>query len=82
MASRAVQRAVSQARASRRRPHRLRGGRGARLHPRDVPRARLEEGAAHELEHTSDAGIAVEIALDHLAEDPDYYRKLRRARID
>lgn len=33
-------------------------------------------GAEHELEHTTDRRIARQIALDHLREDPDYYRKL------
>lgn len=38
----------------------------------------LREGTEHELEHTDDRSIAKEIAMDHLAEDPRYYEKLRR----
>jgi len=36
----------------------------------------LEKGIEVEYEHTSDFKLAKEIALDHLAEDPDYYFKL------
>jgi hypothetical protein len=36
----------------------------------------LEKGIEAEYEHTSDFELAKEIALDHLAEDPDYYFKL------
>lgn len=37
----------------------------------------LEEGCLVELEHVSDVDYALEIAMDHLVEDPDYYRKLK-----
>jgi hypothetical protein len=36
----------------------------------------VERGILVELEHTNDPEIAVEIALDHLVEDRDYYTKL------
>jgi hypothetical protein len=36
----------------------------------------LEVGIAVEAEHTPDPEVAREIALDHLAEDPEYYSKL------
>lgn len=36
----------------------------------------LQKGIKVELEHTSDASIAKEIALDHLKELPDYYDRL------
>lgn len=36
----------------------------------------MHQGIKVELEHTSDAKVAKEIALDHLAERPDYYEKL------
>jgi len=36
----------------------------------------LKKGLEHELEHSKIRAIAREIALDHLAEDPDYYTKL------
>lgn len=36
----------------------------------------LAKGVKHELEHTDDHQIALEIAKDHLAELPDYYTRL------
>jgi len=36
----------------------------------------LAKGVKVEIEHTSDAKVAKEIALDHLAEVPDYYDRL------
>ena len=36
----------------------------------------LETGIEHEYEHTSDFEVAKEIALDHIADDPEYYDKL------
>lgn len=39
----------------------------------------LEVGKAVEAEHTPDPEVAIEIALDHLYEDPDYYTKLIKA---
>ncbi len=38
--------------------------------------AELETGIGVEMEHTNDRAVAEEIAKDHLAEDPDYYKKL------
>ena len=34
------------------------------------------KGVQHEMEHTSEMMVAIEIALDHLYEDPQYYTKL------
>lgn len=36
----------------------------------------FSKGVRHEMEHTSEWRVAVEIALDHLYEDPEYYTKL------
>jgi hypothetical protein len=36
----------------------------------------LSEGIQHEKEHTTSEEVASEIARDHLAEDPKYYKKL------
>jgi hypothetical protein len=36
----------------------------------------LEQGATIEMEHTDDRMKALEIAMDHLTEDPSYYKKL------
>lgn len=38
----------------------------------------IKKGIKAELEHTSDVDIATEIAMDHLAEDPLYYDKLKQ----
>lgn len=37
----------------------------------------IAEGTDVEMEHTTDRAVARQIAMDHLREDPDYYRKLR-----
>ena len=36
------------------------------------------QGVMIEKEHTKDKKMAVEIAMDHLAEDPNYYKKLKK----
>ena len=38
----------------------------------------VSEGRDHEMEHTDDPKEAEQIATDHLAEDPRYYRKLKK----
>lgn len=43
--------------------------------PCDFDRTALAAGLAVELEHTTDPAIALEIAMDHLDEDPRYYAK-------
>jgi hypothetical protein len=57
---------------------RLRGGAAERLGVTEhqVPARELARGQEHEMEHTDDPAMARQIALDHLAEDPDYYRHL------
>lgn len=52
------------------------GGLADKKNPADFDHDSLVEGLRVELEHTSDPKIALEIAMDHLTEDPDYYRKL------
>jgi hypothetical protein len=39
----------------------------------------LRKGIKVEQEHTGDLAMAKEIALDHLAEFPDYYDRLEKA---
>jgi hypothetical protein len=41
----------------------------------------LEEGANHELEHTSNILVAMKIAQDHLYEHLDYYKRLKQAKL-
>jgi hypothetical protein len=54
----------------------LPGGIADRLRPEDFDQEALAIGTQIEFEHTKDLEIAREIAMDHLAEDPDYYQKL------
>lgn len=42
----------------------------------------LKKGITVEKEHTSNAKIATEIALDHLSEDPNYYDKLDKLKLE
>lgn len=52
----------------------LPGGVGDDKTPEDFDEDDVKEGAEHELEHTFDPDVATEIAIDHLTEDPDYYK--------
>lgn len=54
----------------------LPGGLADDMSPESFNRTQLKKGMKHELEHTNDPEIALEIAMDHLAEDPNYYKKL------
>lgn len=51
----------------------LEGGLGDDKSPSDFCHCQVIAGMAVEIEHTDDAGKALEITLDHLAEDPFYY---------
>ena len=44
----------------------------------DFDKDDLDDGEEVELEHTSSHRLARQIAMDHLSEDPDYYRKLAK----
>lgn len=52
------------------------GGEAAGKRPEDFDPIQLHRGMRVELEHTDDRMLATEIAMDHLAEDSDYYEKL------
>ena len=56
---------------------RLPGGRADGMSPKDFDPKQLAAGIGVEVEHTNDIAMAMEIAMDHLAEDPSYYTKLR-----
>ena len=56
----------------------LKGGKGDNRPDTDFDDKDLEHGIKHEMEHTKDRGIAKEIAKDHLSEDPNYYKKLKK----
>jgi len=53
------------------------GGLADNKRPSDFDPEQLAAGIKVELEHTSDPKIALEIAMDHLTEDPNYYIKLK-----
>ena len=44
--------------------------------------SQLQLGIKVEMEHTSKFNVAKEIALDHLAEDPNYYTKLKKVELE
>lgn len=50
--------------------------------PQDKLLSQLKLGVKTEFEHTKDAKSAMEIALDHLNEKPDYYTLLHRAGLE
>lgn len=54
------------------------GGLADKKQPGDFDPEALKKGLKVELEHTSDSDIALEIAMDHLTEDPLYYDKLQK----
>ena len=54
------------------------GGLADRSKPEDFDKEQLDAGTEVEMEHTKDLKLAQEIAMDHLAEDPDYYKKLKK----
>lgn len=57
------------------------GGVGDKNTPADFPPDALADGIAVEMEHTKDPKLAEEIAIDHLTEDPQYYEKLKDAKL-
>lgn len=56
----------------------LRGGKSQGLDPSSVDPEQLAAGIEVEAEHTDDPATRKKIALDHLAEDPEYYSKLQQ----
>jgi len=54
------------------------GGHADSKSPKDFDSTQLALGTKHEMEHTNDPKIAQEIAMDHLSEDPNYYKKLKK----
>ena len=53
------------------------GGKADGKSAKDFDPKCLADGIKHEMEHTTDKGIAQEIAMDHLTEDKNYYKKLK-----
>ncbi len=58
-------------------PERIVGGRADGRHPDEFDPVALARGIEIEREHTNDPAVAREIAMDHLAEHPDYYDEKR-----
>jgi hypothetical protein len=56
----------------------LPGGLADKRKPEDFDQTKLFLGTATEMEHVSDPKVAMEIAMDHLMEDEDYYYKLHK----
>lgn len=54
----------------------LHGGRADGMSPSEFNQKELIAGTIHEMEHTDDPPTAMEIAMDHLVEHPDYYEVL------
>ena len=55
------------------------GGKADTKSPGDFDPKALKAGTAVEMEHVNSKDKAREIAMDHLAEDPNYYKKLSKA---
>ena len=62
-------------------PETIRGGRAKKekFTEHDADPKELAAGIKEEMEHSDDRALAKKTALDHLAEDPKYYSKLKRA---
>ena len=56
----------------------LPGGLADKKEITDFDEKDLEQGTKVELEHTKYKNIAREITMDHLTEDKDYYKKLKK----
>lgn len=54
------------------------GGLADNKDPSDFDKDELEKGIKVEMEHTTDHATALEIAMDHLKEHPDYYKELEK----
>lgn len=61
---------------------RIPGGKAKGMKPSDFDPVALAKGVNEEVKEHGDFEIAMEVAMDHLAEDPNYYgrTKKRRAR--
>lgn len=56
----------------------LPGGLSDKKTPDDFDSSSLREGRKVEKEHTKDKHLQTEISMDHLTEDPAYYKKLKK----
>ena len=58
------------------------GGKGDNKKPSDFDVKQVLMGMSVEMEHTDDPMKALEICLDHLAEDEIYYTKLKEIHVE
>jgi len=58
------------------------GGMADTKRPKDFDHDQLMKGTKIEFEHTDDINLAIEIAMDHLMEFPDYYIALDKMEND
>lgn len=57
----------------------IKGGLADKLDPKDVNKKELKDGVKDEFsEHTDSKAVAKEIAMDHLAKEPNYYSKMKK----
>ena len=56
----------------------MKGGLGDDKTPSDFDLDALLKGIRVEMEHTDDIMVAMEISMDHLSEDSNYYEKLAK----
>ena len=64
------------------RKDKIKGGKGDKASPDDFDQKELMKGIHHEMEHTDKISIAMEIAIDHLSSNENYYSELERSGID
>lgn len=57
----------------------LPGGKGDDADPSEFDVEELVLGIRHEMEHTDDPRVALEVAMDHLTENPKYYTEMSSA---
>lgn len=60
-------------------PEKIPGGEASGRSPDEFDPVELKKGMRHEMEHADDPKVALEIAMDHLVEDPHYYSDLEAA---
>jgi hypothetical protein len=83
-----IERRLNEEKPQEKKEEKLKGGKAdkqsieslAKKHGVDVSviKKQLSQGLVVELEHTTDVSQAMEIAMDHLVESPEYYTKLKK----
>jgi len=78
---------LSEVLKNKKEPNKIKGGLSDKLSVEDIAKkhgvevnhikSQLKMGLSVEMEHTDDPKKALEIAMDHMVESPDYYTKLK-----